>query len=136
MVAGSLVTRNYGTVLYHLYQRFAVFPSDRGQRVNACLGNRPRRTARTRTKTPDNESAHTKGRKQLEKNDERVNNLHRLRDHCVSDWFSVLLATVECLRRGAEGCWCWCSRDQTEKGPSESEEKPKVRYSMTHLSGE
>ena len=79
---------------------------------------------------------HTKGRKQLEKNDERVNNLHRLRDHCVSDWFSVLLATVECLRRGAEGCWCWCSRDQTEKVPSESEEKPKVRYSMTHLLGE
>jgi hypothetical protein len=63
---------------------------------------------------------------------ERVNRLYRLSDHWLSDRISVLLATVECLRRGGvEGCGC-CGDQTDEKSASESEEKPEVRYSMAH----
>jgi hypothetical protein len=62
---------------------------------------------------------------------ERVNRLHRLSDHWLSDMISVLLATVECVGRGAEGCGC-CGGQTDEEGPSEREENPEVRYSMAH----
>jgi len=68
---------------------------------------------------------------QLKRENERVNRLHRLSDHWLSDRTSVLLATVECLRRGAEGCGC-CGGETDEKGPGESEDNPEVRYSMAH----
>jgi hypothetical protein len=62
----------------------------------------------------------------------RVNRLHRLSDHWLGDRISVLLATIECLRRGgAEGCGC-CGGETDKKRASESEEKPEVRYSMAH----
>lgn len=132
MCTGRLGTSNYSTLPYYLYQRFAVFPSDRAQRDSACLGNRPgRTTTTTTTTTPDNESASTQGGP-IERENERVNRLHSLSDHWLSDRISVLLATVECLRRGGvEGCGC-CGDQTDEKSASESEEKPEVRYSMAH----
>lgn len=83
----------------------------------------------TTTTTPDNESASTQGNR---KTNERVNRLHRLSDHWLSDRIAVLLATVQRLRRGGPK-WCGCcGGEKTEKDARESEEKAEVRYSMAH----
>jgi len=136
--AGSLDARSYSTLPYHSHQRFAVVPSDRGQRDNACLSSRPGRTTTTTTTTKRRQTMNRPAHKgnRTGKKHERVNRLHRLSDHWLSERSAVLLATVECLRRGgAEGCGC-CGGQTDEKSPSESEEKPEVRYSMAHGLGE